>query len=294
MATIEHRGPTWSGVLNDRNVEYLIRGVDNFNDAYNLASEQIPGVFPGTGLIRGTIRLTQRGDMIWYATANYTLFGGQTFAAVLPARDPPEVGTLTRSANFQAKDKRISRFIEPLAVYELESLEEGAASENRISHYDDLKWLIDATNPLFSEAKGRERKFEPLAESRTLTMYVPNIDVTDAYFDIIEDLVTNGSFNAGNWRGRPEGSVQIVRFSANERSADDWEFSFGFGYKATETEFRISDKLILPTVRGCDYYWTDMESVFNSDSKRDEPVATRAVLGRAWHLADFSVLGLPA
>lgn len=290
--TVEERAKPYRGTADNRDWEFLIRGVDNYNGALSAAADQIPLVYPDTSLLRASIRLDQQGDTIWYATANYTVLGPMGVATVSPP-EQPEVGTLVRSALFQAKEKTISRFLEPVGVFKYSN--DNPAGVDVTSSKKRMKWKIDAAMR-FSPTAGnsKSRKFEPLAESRTLTLYVPNVSVTDSYFDTIEDLVVNGAFNAGSYRGRPEGTLQIVSFSANERSADDWEFVFGFGYRAKETNVVINEGLQIPTLRPCDHYWTIEDTVWDADNPDGEAYDKYAIVGRAWHLADFSVLGLPS
>lgn len=291
-ATCELRAKPFKGSYHGRQLEYLIRGVDNYAEAENILMSTAPLVYPDTILVRATFNIEQQSDMIWYATVNYTPMGPPTVVR-RAAPEEPETSTLVRSANFNAKEKELSRFIEPVGVFKYSDT--NPAGTDVTESKKRTKWKIDAAMRFGTMAgNSRPRKFEPLAESRTLTYYVPNVSVTDTYFDTIEDLVTNGAFNAGSYRGRPEGTLQLVSFSAGERSADDWEFQFGFGYKAKETNVVINGGLQIPTLRPCDHYWTMEDTIWDEDNPEGEVYDKYVVVGRVWHLADFSVLGLPS
>jgi hypothetical protein len=283
-ATCEERAKPFRGPTLSRDIEYLVRGVDNYNEAYQAVADFAPLVYPDTSLLRGTIRLDQQGDRIWYATANYTPIG-PAFAATVPPVPPPEVGTVVRTVNYHAKPKKLWNFLEPLMVRD--------SSGDVTNHYPRLKWKIDSQLDPGKGYRSQGTDFEPLPELDTYTYYAPNVDINDTYLDAVGDLVSNGCFNSTTYGGRAPGSLQIVRFSANQRSVDDWELSFGFGYKPLEEDFKINSSIILPLLRGCDYYWSDRRDEWNETENIVEAVDYLVVLGRVWHLADFNVLDLP-
>lgn len=130
----------------------------------------------------------------------------------------------------------------------------------------------------------------PLAESRSMDYFVPIALVTDNYLNAIESLVVRGAFNDDTYLGKVAGTLQLVRFDAYEHTASEWKLSFGFGYLPYQTSVYIDTNIILPTVRGCDYFYTVHRPVFGTNAKILQPKVMAAVIGRAWDLADFDGL----
>jgi hypothetical protein len=117
--------------------------------------------------------------------------------------------------------------------------------------------------------------------------------VTEAYVDAVENLVIRGAFNDDTFFGKPAATVQIVRFSVQERSANDWELSFGFGHRAVEMNVSVADGIVIPTLRPCDHYYVIERPVFPSGSDVVQQRAVAVVVGQAWPLMSFGVLDLP-
>lgn len=284
MATCELRAKPFKGTYTSRELEYLIRGVDNYPDAQSILMDTAPLVYPDTSLVRANFRLEQQGDTIWYATVSYTPLGPPTVITVSPPT-PPEVGTMVRTVNYHAKPKKLWNFLEPITVRD--------ATGDVTSKYPRLKWKIDSQLDPGKGYRSQGTDFDPLPELDTYTYFAPNVNINDTYLDTVGDLVSNGCFNSTTYFNREPGSLQIVRFSANQRSDDDWELSFGFGYKPIEEELKVNSQITLPVVRGCDYYWSDRRDEWDETENIVEAVDYLVVLGRVWHLADFNSLDLP-
>lgn len=200
---------------------------------------------------------------------------------------PREEGTLARRMNFQARSKTIYTCLEPIGVY--------SPDGNVTAQYQFTKWRVNVNAEGVGQLKTLGLTVDPLPETRTLDFYAPNTIITDTYLDTLEGLC--GKFNSGTFFGRPQSSVQIVRVSLYERSLDDWEISFGLGYKAPEIDVAVSDEITIPNMRGSWIYWTrDREFPFDAGGATGVIIDMRpeiAVVQRVWEEADFDVLNLP-
>lgn len=198
--------------------------------------------------------------------------------------EPPEEGTLVRRAACSAKSKELWNYILPIGVYD----NAGDATEA----WGDVKWAVDLSVDERGYYNGQKASFDPLTESRTLDYYAPNSFISEAYLDVVEDIVSRGCFNSAPFAGKPIGSVQLVRFSLSERSPDDWELSFGFGYQRPRVNTQVGD-IVVPHVRACDYLWTLFKQE-HEEGQNHVGIKPRACfVGQVWELADFSLLQLP-
>lgn len=200
-----------------------------------------------------------------------------------PGPPPAETGTVARSANFQAQSKTIFHALEPIGAYDLD----GDVTDN----HPHTKWQIRsvAQDGFFFRSEGMT--VDPLPVTRRLDYYVPNYAIGDAYLDDIEEIV--GHFNSTTFFGRPQGSVQLVDFSISQRSADDYELSFGFGYKAPRSSFEI-DGITIPELRGSWIYWTREVDELNTELAFMERRTDLVVVQRVWEESDFAtILDLP-
>lgn len=205
-------------------------------------------------------------------------------------RDPPptpETGTMVRRANFQAQGKHVYCPIEPIAVY-AEDL--GDVTDN----WPNTKWCVNAPLNGFDASKNLGLTVDPLPEVFALDFYAPNTAITKSYLDTVADLCGKGAFNDATWNDYPQGSLQIVRFSLAERTPDDWEVSFGFGYAPPRTNVQVGPGIILPTMRGSWIHWERYYEQFDDESNILELVPYVSFVQRVWDEEDFDLLDLPA
>lgn len=210
-----------------------------------------------------------------------------TPADIKPLDPPPnpEMGTLVRRASFQAKGKFLFNPIEPIAAYD--------PSGDVTADWLDTLWSINAKLNGFAASLVGGMQVEPLAEVFSLDYYAPNTVITKAYLDTIAEFCSVGAFNDEDWNGYPQGSLQLVRFSLTERTPDDWDLSFGFGYKAPETNIAIGD-VVIPELRGSWIYWTRTREEYNDESNIMHVYTYLAFVQRVWEERDFNLLDLPA
>lgn len=202
-----------------------------------------------------------------------------------PSPPPREMGTLARRANCQAKSITRTRCLEPIAVYD----DAGEITDD----YGQMKWLCGVAGGGAQPHRVAARTFDPYPESRTLDFFAPNTLITDAYLDAIEALVVGGAFNDGDYKGCPQGSLQLVRFSLSERTPNDWELSFGFAKVPPQSAVEIDDDIAIPTLRGSWAYWTYDKEIYIPDSNILRVQTQFVVVQRVWPEADFGVLQLP-
>jgi hypothetical protein len=200
--------------------------------------------------------------------------------------EPPETGSLKRRGNASTAPKILFRFLAPVGVYD--------QTGDVTAQYSGLKWAALPTHSAsMLESPIGSPTVDPLQETRTLDFYIPDADLQDTYLDIIEGFVEAGAFNAGQFFGQPPATVQLVRYSLNERSKDDWELSLGFGRRLVQTSVPIDDAITIPTLRACDYVYGVTRPKLVPGTDVPQEVARLVVVGQAWPLADFGDLNLP-
>lgn len=252
------------------------------SDAFAAATNAIDSTIDGIP-VQGFSSADEVADHAWQFVANYSTTPPGSNLSRPP--DPQQTNTTQRSANFTAKSKKLFNFIEPIGVYQ-----DGGDFTDFWPH---TKWKIDSFETGNFRFISEGTHFDPYPETRTIT-YTPELDlVTEEYLDAIEDIVSRGCFNDAEWRGRPQGSVQAVRFSAIQRNPDDWEFSFGFAYVPPRENVSVNGVITIPQMRGSWYYWTRDELFWDQDANIIENVAWLAVVGRVWDEDDFDTLELP-
>ncbi len=198
---------------------------------------------------------------------------------------PVKTGDTVRRADTVAGPVKRSTFLESVGVYR------DATGTNNAAAYPYVKLKVMGAAAGGHYVALGERVFEPVAETHHREWYPANALVTEVLLNKIEALV--GSFNDAIFLGKPVGSLQLVRFNANERNRDDWEFSYAFGYRAPRDNFYVDTDIKIPKIRACDHYWTEDGMHFDTGSGILQPRAKFAVVGRWGDLADFTQLGIP-
>jgi hypothetical protein len=247
-------------------------------DAIAYADNVAPDEYLGC-LQSGDPQITRRSRSIYELSIAYTPADLQRPEAAAPR----PTGTLARRVSFQARPIDVFYALEPIGVYD--------AIGDATGNWPTRKWMINAQWEGFHHMKVLGATIEPLAETRTLDYSAPNTVVTDEYLDRVEALC--GHFCDDVFLGKPQGSLQLVRFSAVERTPNDWELSFGFGYKAPELN-RKFDAIIVPEIRGSWYHWARQIETYDEEREVVEPVTKQVFVSRVWPEGDFGALDLPA
>jgi hypothetical protein len=196
----------------------------------------------------------------------------------------PGRNVLLRSASEQTKAKKMYNFVEPKGVY-------GVDGADVTSSYGHTKWKLDRQGSAAEFNSGKPVTVDPLNESRTLTYNTSQSFINDAYLDAVEDVVQRGCFNDAVYLGRAVASLQLVRFSANERDYNDWELSFGLGYRAFKASVVVGDGVVIPELRGCDHYWPIEKETYSAGGI--QPKVKAVVVGQAWELETLQDLHIP-
>jgi hypothetical protein len=252
------------------------------NDAFLAALGVIPGsLFSGSIFPTGTPSLKQESRDVY--SFKFTYQPPEQQEPVPP--EPPETGSLVRRANCSTKSKTLTRYISPVGVF--------AEAGDMTAYYEDQKWSPKKPGPDTEHGQHGDVTVDPLQETRTLDYYIPNAELTESYVAGIEALVEAGAFNNGTFFDFTVAAMQIVRYSLQERSANDWELSLGFGRRPVKTNVQVAEGILIPTLRACDHYYVIEKPVLPSGSDVIQQRAMSVVVGQAWPLMDFTVLNLP-
>lgn len=195
----------------------------------------------------------------------------------------PGRNTLLLDTDAQTAAKKLFNFIEPVGVYD--------AGGDATSLNTSAKWKPDRQKSSSEFNSAKPITVDPLPNSRRLRYTTSASFVNDTYLDMVEDLVTRGVFNSAIYLGRAVGTLQLVQFSVTENDVDNWTLTFGFGYRAIKTNISVGDGVVIPTLRGCDYYWLREKNSYK-DGKL-QPKTDAAIVGQAWDLAPLAPLNLP-
>jgi hypothetical protein len=232
------------------------------------------------GLARGGFTLEEDGEI-------EDQFEAEVQYGVSTPAPPATGGTMEYRFNFQAHGAHIYQSLETLLYCTPLGCDADPEVVEAPNHHGALNVIRDG-GPLHAEGF----QIEPPAETFTLAYYPVNATVSGAYQLLVESLC--GLVNNATFRGRPAGSLMLVRCTGGIRTGDDWSIDFGFGYVANDTNIPVGDEIIVTTKDGLDLLWPfygdAVDGVANSLVK--QPVA--AYVERVWRRGDFNTLALPA
>lgn len=191
----------------------------------------------------------------------------------------PAKNQILRRATMATRSKKIHHFIAAVGVFDSTG---EVTSTNR-----ELKWKLDRQGRGEEFNSGKPLAIDPLNETRAIDFDVTADLVTDAYLDAVEDLVSRGCFNSARTYDKPANTLQLVRFTATERDDNNWELSYGFGYQPVQTNISVDSDIVIPTLRGIDYYWLVEKEVY--DDGDIQPKVTKAVVGQVWPTGDMHI-----
>ncbi len=186
------------------------------------------------------------------------------------------------------KPKVMHKFLAAATVY-------GAGSTNVSANFPELQWGIDLPSGPQFLVQTPGHTFEPEAISDAYHYYVPNASVTRSYIYTVREMVHNGAWNNAAFMGCAAGTVQIVSFSAQERSPNDWDLEFGFGYRPKLTSVQVAPDITLPEVYGYQYWYERFKILpitVGGQIVQTIQSTEHVIIGQVWPTDDFSKLSL--
>ena len=259
--------------------EYLIEGCDNETDAI-VALLDVSPAFWGS-LVRQSAGAVQVGDgsLFWDGTVRY---------------GPYEQ---------KAKPKTGERLIRGRS---------GGGTEHTtiaLEHLDD--YAVGAREPAdWGGLIGAERTGDgtytmkgvdvPTQEKEfSVVWYAPVAQVTSEYLDGLDALVGHANDGAAVLvitetlsRTYQEGELLFVDYEYSQRGEADWEFTFQFKVKKTQTNFTVGNVGPIDELQGWDYLWTEEESVKDSAAHQTIMQVWAVHLDRVIPRGDFTALAL--
>lgn len=169
-----------------------------------------------------------------------------------------------------------------------------ATISGKNSENDDIgPAFFGAINVVDDEGKLRCEgvNISPPHEVFTLSYVAGSGIVTGAYQLTVEGLC--GKVNSTTFRGRPAGSVMLVRAAGGRDRSGKWSIEFGFGYIANATDVPVGETIIIPAKDGFDYLWAYYENKKNNDVLQVVKQPKYAFVERIFPRADLNALSLP-
>lgn len=127
------------------------------------------------------------------------------------------------------------------------------------------------------------------SETFSLTYRPANATITPAYQDLVESMV--GLVNSTPFKGRPAGSLMLVRAQGGATNNAGWSISFGFGFIANRTSVPVGG-ITVPSKDGLDLLWAYYESDTDATAKSLIKKPLAAYVERVFYRTDFNALGI--
>lgn len=247
-------------------------------DVFGWVDANAPGTINGLFLNNISLEETEAEDQ-WEATAHYDELSE-------PA-PPPASGTMEYRFNFQAQG---GHFYQSLGTI-LYATVLGSNTDPTVVLARQFKGAI---NVVSDGGKLRCEGFQvdPPAETFTLSYYPVNAVVTEEYQQIVEGLC--GKVNNYEFRGKPAGSLMLVRVSGGIRTNEDWQIEFGFGYVPNATDIPVGNDILIPEKDGLDLLWAYYGDEKDDDAKAIVKQPKSAYVERVWERGTFDELNLPS
>lgn len=257
---------------------------DLMNAAIAAAPDDIFGVPLG-----GVTGIDQRTDWLCHFTLTYKTAPIGAAASVPVDIEPGSAAR--RFPGAQAKARRLREFITAGKVYAFD----GSDTIDVTSDHPYAKWMINAHIVPGVGFPPQETTFEPYAESWSVEYIVENDDVVYAYIAAVREAATRGVFNSTTFDGKDPGTVQLVRFSALPKTADTWEYVFGFADVPEREDVNVGGDIVIPSILGSEYHWIREWKKFDESLNIIESYPEIAVVGQVWDEEDLAtLLDLPA
>lgn len=242
---VEERQHPYSGTNQRRYIELVVKGPDNFNEAYAALLNEIPAVYPGTSLVLTDPKLDQQSDRIWFATADYQPLG-PAYAAVVP---PPEVGSATFTFNMRVEEETfLHSFGDPNVEADGRGLLLKVPSDAP-SVANGLLGLEFTRSTRRARAQGITVPAGPVTHQMTYTY--PSAVIPLNYQNLV--LAMKGAVANGTWLGRPAGEMRLVGCSSSVTSNSTQSITFDWAMR--ENRAVKLGELDLGSVNGWDFYW---------------------------------------
>jgi hypothetical protein len=140
----------------------------------------------------------------------------------------------------------------------------------------------------------------PPAEVFTLSYKVSGSVITSSYQDLVLSLC--GKVNSEAFRGKPAGTVMLVRVTGGRDSSNVWTIEFGFGYIANSTDVPVGDVAWLNEAGtpadiakdGFDLLWCFYPYAKDGTGKMVLKQPAAVYIERVFERADLNLLNLPA
>lgn len=226
MITCQERGVSRSRDDDRIEVEYLIRGTDDEQNAYNSLFMTAPPRW--TGWKRARCHVEQTQPNVWTGTSEYRRTGGGT---------APETGESRFSFETAGGTQHITQSRETIGRYAAEG-ETAPDFKGAIGVTHDAVEGVDIVVPVY--------RF-------TEVHYKAAVEVDSAYKATL--FMATGRMNLDPFRGLKPGEVLFEGASGALRApGEDWELSFHFAASPQRENFQVG-RITVPLKCGWDYMW---------------------------------------
>lgn len=189
----------------------------------------------------------------------------------------PEVDQVDYRFNFQAQGAHVYQ--------SLSTISSTQAGGGTAPDFDGAINVVSDSGSLRCE--GLQLPVPP--ETFTLAYYPENATITTAYQLQVEALV--GLVNSVAFKGRPAGSLMLVRAQGGARNNAGWSLELGFGFIANRTNVPVGS-ITVPSKDGLDLLWAFYEDESDSTANSLIKKPRAAYVERVFYRDDFNVLGI--
>lgn len=255
------------GSLSELRRRFMVEDADDEQDVLDWATANTPTALEG--LARSGFSMQENDELVGVYDVEVTY--GST-------RLPPTVvDQVDYRFNFQATGAHV-----------FQSLSTISATQDGGGTAPDFGGAINVVNDSGGQrVEGLELPIP--TETFTLTYTPANATIDSSYQLLVESLC--GKVNSATFKGRPAGSLMLVRCAGGAKNLSNWSIEFGFGYIANATSIPVGG-ITVAAKDGLDLLWAYYESDTDATAKSLIRKPRAAYVERVFYRADLNTLGI--
>ena len=262
-------------------LEYIVYGIAEDGAARTLLLDTAPKTFPGiAGLVRGDVRISTLGGLLWYATIPYLPDYAPEYPSVGIVGPPEPVPPAPGMNTPLGADFAFDLTAQTEKIYQ--SLATVSRTKRGGGQAPDTKGAIGISAD--GEVKGCD-KFMPHLEWATSKTFT---SITMDYLRQLSELV--GTTNNAPFYGYATNTNMFMGASGNTKDVGKCVVTFKFAYKKNRTSIPICDGLTVPAKKGWEYLWVAYKNVEDQMQLTQQPDA--AYVEKIYEEANYGGMGI--